>query len=193
MNIKRQKVIEAFIPTASMADIAFLLIIFFMVSSVFPVDKTQMDLPAVHEVKHYLEDSAVIAISTENLTWVREQYDRSIASIYNQPNDRVIIKASDGRSLSQEIYQHSSVGWDMTNEAQFQQLRDSIKDGFLNNVERRSMQEGGRHITIVIKADAKVPFYAVDAVIEALQELGGQASTGIAILSKNEGLAAPIG
>ena len=187
MNIKKQKVISAYIPTASMADIAFLLIIFFMVSSVFPVDKTQMDLPAVGDVKNYLEDSAVIAISTENLTWVREQYDRSIASIFGQPNDRVIIKASDGRSLSQEIYQHSSVGWDMTNQAQFQQLRDSINDGFLKNVELRSMQEGGRNITIVIKADAKVPFYAVDAVIEALQELGGRASTGIAILAKREG------
>jgi biopolymer transport protein ExbD len=192
MNIKKQKVYDAYIPTASMADIAFLLIIFFMVSSVFPVDKTQMDLPATYEVKDYNEDSAVIAISTENLVYVRENVNRNLRDIANMTNDQVIIKASDGRTLSQEIYQHSSRTWDMADPAQFQNLRDSINEGFLKKVELRSMQEGGRHVTIVVKADKKVPFYAVDGVVEALQDLGGQAATGIAILSKREG-PAPIG
>lgn len=45
MKIRRTKVLEAVIPTASMADIAFLLIVFFMISTVFQVDRTQVKLP----------------------------------------------------------------------------------------------------------------------------------------------------
>ena len=45
MKIRKTKALEANIPTASMADIAFLLIVFFMVSTVFSVDKTSIDLP----------------------------------------------------------------------------------------------------------------------------------------------------
>jgi biopolymer transport protein ExbD len=45
MRIKKTKALEANIPTASMADIAFLLIVFFMISTVFSVDKTSVNLP----------------------------------------------------------------------------------------------------------------------------------------------------
>lgn len=45
MNLHEQKTVQAVIPTASMADIAFLLIIFFMVTFTIEVDKTQVTLP----------------------------------------------------------------------------------------------------------------------------------------------------
>ena len=45
MKIRKTKTLEANIPTASMADIAFLLIVFFMISTVFQVDKTPVKLP----------------------------------------------------------------------------------------------------------------------------------------------------
>jgi len=45
MSLKRGQQSEANIPTASMADIAFLLIIFFMLTISFEVDKTSVDLP----------------------------------------------------------------------------------------------------------------------------------------------------
>jgi len=45
MDLHASKVREAVIPTASMADIAFLLIIFFMLTMTFEVDKTRVTLP----------------------------------------------------------------------------------------------------------------------------------------------------
>ena len=46
MRLPRAKRVAAIIPTASMADIAFLLIIFFMVTTVHEVDRTRVDLPS---------------------------------------------------------------------------------------------------------------------------------------------------
>jgi biopolymer transport protein ExbD len=45
MKLKASRKFEGSIPTASMADIAFLLIIFFMLTLSFEVDKTQVVLP----------------------------------------------------------------------------------------------------------------------------------------------------
>ena len=45
MELHAARVKEAVIPTASMADIAFLLIIFFMLTMTFEVDKTRVTLP----------------------------------------------------------------------------------------------------------------------------------------------------
>jgi biopolymer transport protein ExbD len=45
MKLKASRKFEGSIPTASMADIAFLLIIFFMLTLTFEVDKTQVVLP----------------------------------------------------------------------------------------------------------------------------------------------------
>lgn len=45
MKLSASKKHEGTIPTASMADIAFLLIIFFMLTITFEVDKTQVELP----------------------------------------------------------------------------------------------------------------------------------------------------
>jgi biopolymer transport protein ExbD len=49
MRIRRQQRLTAVIPTASMADIAFLLIIFFMVTTAYSIDRTLVELPQTHE------------------------------------------------------------------------------------------------------------------------------------------------
>ena len=49
MKLKPPKTAESYIPTASMADIAFLLIVFFMVTTTISVDRTTVQLPTSME------------------------------------------------------------------------------------------------------------------------------------------------
>ena len=62
MNLKAPKRAESYIPTASMADIAFLLIVFFMVTTTITVDRTAVELPTSLERVEVPKDAAVIAI-----------------------------------------------------------------------------------------------------------------------------------
>jgi len=63
MRIRRsERPLVAAIPTASMADIAFLLIIFFMVTTAYSLDRTPMDLPRTVEQQQTAKGSAIIAI-----------------------------------------------------------------------------------------------------------------------------------
>ena len=75
------------IPTASMADIAFLLIIFFMLTTSFDVDRTQMNLPLSMERTDVARGSAYIIISR----------------IISGPNMSIIYKFSDGERMSQAV------------------------------------------------------------------------------------------
>ncbi len=62
---KRVTEIKAFIPTASMADIAFLLIIFFMVTTQFDVDRTRVNLPKSQMRVEVPKGSAYVVIYKE--------------------------------------------------------------------------------------------------------------------------------
>jgi biopolymer transport protein ExbD len=67
MKVKKTKALEAVIPTASMADIAFLLIVFFMISTVFQVDRTTVKLPASSKDtrSEVVKESAFVVITAE--------------------------------------------------------------------------------------------------------------------------------
>jgi biopolymer transport protein ExbD len=67
MNIKAPKRAEAYLPTASMADIAFLLIVFFMVTTTITVDRTTVELPTSLERTEVPKDAAVIAIERDGI------------------------------------------------------------------------------------------------------------------------------
>ena len=55
----------AVIPTASMADIAFLLIIFFMVTTAYSLDRTPMELPETEEQEQTAKGAALISITRD--------------------------------------------------------------------------------------------------------------------------------
>jgi biopolymer transport protein ExbD len=55
------------IPTASMADIAFLLIIFFMVTTAYSLDRTPMELPQTRQQEQAQKGAAVIAITEDEV------------------------------------------------------------------------------------------------------------------------------
>jgi len=66
MRLFREKKLVATIPTASMADIAFLLIIFFMLTTSFSPVKTSVDLPESVDRAEVEQNSAIVAITTLN-------------------------------------------------------------------------------------------------------------------------------
>jgi biopolymer transport protein ExbD len=53
------------IPTATMADIAFLLIIFFMVTTAYSLDRTALDLPQTAEQQQAPKGAALIVITAD--------------------------------------------------------------------------------------------------------------------------------
>lgn len=54
---------DAVIPTASMADIAFLLIIFFMVTTVHELDRTSVNLPLAKSREEAGKGSAIVVLN----------------------------------------------------------------------------------------------------------------------------------
>jgi len=110
MKIRKTKSLDANIPTASMADIAFLLIVFFMISTVFSVDKTNVQLPATHKEnrKEVVKGSAFVVVQKDGSLKVSDGEEDSklinmqdlgiLASSWMAKNKNlpVVIKADDG-------------------------------------------------------------------------------------------------
>jgi biopolymer transport protein ExbD len=66
MRVRRStQSLAAAIPTASMADIAFLLIIFFMVTTAYSLDRTPMELPQTASQEQTAKGSAIISITED--------------------------------------------------------------------------------------------------------------------------------
>lgn len=87
MKLSGTRKVGALIPTASMADIAFLLIIFFMVTTVFDVDRTNVNLPVSAERTDIPRGSAYIVI----------------AKLITGTKESIVYKFSEGEQLSQAV------------------------------------------------------------------------------------------
>ena len=100
---------KAVIPTASMADIAFLLIIFFMLTFVVEVDRTQVDLPKTVVRFEVPKKSAYISVTEvgqirvsdgEEPSYVINSVDDVLsfgrALVQKFPDKAVVLKADDG-------------------------------------------------------------------------------------------------
>lgn len=55
----------AVIPTATMADIAFLLIIFFMVTTAYSLDRTPMELPETKEQQQVPKGAGIVSVALD--------------------------------------------------------------------------------------------------------------------------------
>lgn len=67
MKLHRKQGTRSTIPTASMADIAFLLIIFFMVTTSFSPVKTPVDLPDSVVRTDVEQNAAIVAITVDGI------------------------------------------------------------------------------------------------------------------------------
>jgi biopolymer transport protein ExbD len=66
VRISRSRLaLQPAIPTATMADIAFLLIIFFMVTTAFTIDRTPLELPQTREQQQVPKGAAIISITRQ--------------------------------------------------------------------------------------------------------------------------------
>lgn len=77
MQIRKPGRPESYIPTASMADIAFLLIVFFMVTTNITVDRTRVSLPTSVERTEVPKDAAVIAIEVNGVVHFSDGEEQS--------------------------------------------------------------------------------------------------------------------
>jgi biopolymer transport protein ExbD len=88
MRLSRQAGAKALIPTASMADIAFLLIIFFMVTTTHELDRTSVNLP-VAKIREQAEAGAAIVV---------------LAKVADENNvEQLVYKFSNGEEVSHVV------------------------------------------------------------------------------------------
>jgi biopolymer transport protein ExbD len=78
MKLKAEQQARAVIPTASMADIAFLLIIFFMLTFTIEVDRTQVTLPETMIRNEVPKQSAVISVDEKGQVRVSSGEEMSV-------------------------------------------------------------------------------------------------------------------
>jgi biopolymer transport protein ExbD len=126
------------IPTASMADIAFLLVIFFMVTTAYSLDRTPMELPETKQQEESKKGSAIISITED------ETFRFSAGE-----DDTEVVHGFDGLSAA---------------------IRD--------------VSAANRLHPFVIKADRRVKYRVIDAVLEQLRLAGAE---NVTLLSRGQG------
>jgi len=106
MRLQDKKKIDADIPTASMADIAFLLIVFFMLTTVFSANKgLEHVLPPKEDSDNITPDESVYIqifpggqFAMDKTTYPMDQvdtiYNYVSAKVQNNPNKPIIVHAN---------------------------------------------------------------------------------------------------
>jgi biopolymer transport protein ExbD len=130
------------IPTASMADIAFLLIIFFMLTITFEVDKTQVVLPKTTLRYEIPKQSAYVSIDPNGRIRVSDGNEQSAlvsaadevlsmaAGVIAMDPQKVFVVKSDGE-----------VSWDKVDEVIDALKRAKVRDVYLLS-DQRTVTDG---------------------------------------------------
>ena len=126
------------IPTATMADIAFLLIIFFMVTTAYSLDRTALELPQTAEQQQAPKGAALVVIAADDT-----------------------FRFSAGEEDARPV--------------------EGI-DGLAAAI--RQVTGANRLHPFTIKADRRVTYRTIDAVLEQLRQAGAE---NITLLSRGEG------
>ena len=115
MKLKASQEYKPTIPTASMADIAFLLIIFFMLTITFEVDRTQVRLPKTQLRFEIPKKSAYVSIDSSRVIRVSDGEEIAVnvpgheevfsfaANLVNKFPDRAVVLKADGDVPYSEI------------------------------------------------------------------------------------------
>jgi biopolymer transport protein ExbD len=193
LNIRKGREIKPNIPTASMADITFMLIIFFVLTTTFSVDKTTVDLPDSISRHEAAQQSALVLIHIE--------YDRSSGTAVPAV---LHYRYSDGMLQSWEVGEAIELRDDPSLDTAYLHVRNGIiptlKRDILCTLNPQADSGDGRSCAeymlsrnpkieyprddkgwrdfmevlrtkrFIIKAGRRVPYRFVDPVIQALRD-----------------------
>ena len=130
------------IPTASMADIAFLLIIFFMLTITFEVDKTQVVLPKTTLRYEIPKQSAYVSIDPNGRIRVS---DGNAQSALVSAADEVLSMAAGVIAMDPQkvfvVKSDGEVSWDKVDEVIDALKRAKVRDVYLLS-DQRTVTDG---------------------------------------------------
>jgi biopolymer transport protein ExbD len=137
MRLKQPKRPASLIPTASMADIAFLLIVFFMITTSITVDRTAVALPTSLERVEVPKDAAVVAVERDGVVHFSDGAEQSH-----------VINMSDVLPAAAFVIEKNSLMWFIVKadgEAQYQfidQVMEQLRQASVRNIAMLTQQEG---------------------------------------------------
>jgi len=138
MNIKAPKRAESYIPTASMADIAFLLIVFFMVTMTITVDRTEVQLPTSLRRTEVPKGAAVIAIAVDGMIhFSNGEEDSRVINVQD-------ILPSAAFIMSKDSLKYFLIKADGNVEYRYiDQVMEQLRQASVRNIAMLTMQEAG--------------------------------------------------
>lgn len=110
MKIRRAKRRAPYVPTASFGDIAFLLIIFFMVASVFMREAHIKSTPAAApDIEKVEEGSVSVVLDTEGVIWVQgekcapDALEPAVSALLQDVKDKKVIVKIDKAQVQENF------------------------------------------------------------------------------------------
>jgi biopolymer transport protein ExbD len=142
-GLKRRAKAVSEIPSSSLADMAFLLLIFFMVSTSFPKEQPRTFTPpeaaATERLEEHRRDVLHVYVERDESIYINdertpvEQVSDVLAPVVRE-NDRIVILIRSDRDVSYGIIDQVM--------KEFQQA-GALRVSFYTHLEQRGVQEGG--------------------------------------------------